>query len=1165
MKPDIAHCCACLATRVPIFVPSGSLVATYNLLLNSNQVKLEPVADEKLLFCAKCCKKLDEIQIFQSSCQQSITFLLQQTSFEPHDALRDKVEAGFRDLYQENVSDHEILEAHDEPMDEIETGFYDLQEENEIFVPEIVKCEPEIVKKEEIEQENCVVCKKTFPLRQKFANPGEMTIIQHILEEHCRKTINFFGCKLCDCTYKTSMGLKVHLKKIHSGQTKMYFCKFCQESFVLKRKMHSHLRQFHPNEASRYICDICKREFNQFASIKNHMERRHTEERECPTCFRTFEKGLAFTKHRKSCGETYQCHICSAILFTAATLEKHIERLHMPSPPCDICGEAFSCQTELDHHKKMAHMVKSKVCEQCGMTFYTDNGLQNHIKYTHLGIKNKFRGTQSWCEVCQKLEPHETKKQHERQARFGKRYKCDQCEKAFFTGARLKKHYHVHTKTRPFNCKLCDRGYYHTSYLKAHYQRAHGSEYLGAIKKLKIRLKKFNFGLKYQLIYTFKCKMVRNYKPKTDRPKISEADIAAAVEDVIKHQISVHQAALKHKINQQTLYSRIRKLRSEISLDGSSLENIENVLNDPNISTIVTQKTAKKIFTDQQEEELAKFILDRPDPNITRTQCREIAYEFAKQQGVVYPSSWDKNQMAGIDWMDNFRKRRPEIQLKKAPKTIRAENAQNSMEVDRNNAFSWNDWSFPEPESPPEIQIAHCCGCLSTETPIFVPTGSLIATYNILINSNQIKSEHIPDEKLIFCANCCKKLDEIQNFQSSCQNATNFLLQQTSLDAHDELQEKVEAGFRDLYEENTINHEFLEPEIIKWEPPIRSESTIVENDEIAQENCSICNKFFPVRQKSAGNGEITFDKHMVLEHSLKTLKAFRCTICDLYCNTEVYFLNHFRTIHEGKQKLFFCEFCPEKFLLKPKLVAHVKKFHKNDEIRLVCDICHLQFPTKEKLEKHIAAKHISTRECPSCHGKFEKGSKYINHRKSCGNIFQCHLCSSSLVSAAALEYHIARFHVPSPPCETCGETFACQADLDHHKRLTHTTKTRICDQCGASFYTSGGLKRHIRHIHMGIKHSETGKQSWCQVCQKLEPHRTKLKHEKEAKHGRRYKCDQCEKSFFSNLKLKKHSYVHSKTRPYNCKLCDTGYYQSSYLKAHYQRVHNSEYLGANKK
>lgn len=47
------------------------------------------------------------------------------------------------------------------------------------------------------------------------------------------------------------------------------------------------------------------------------------------------------------------------------------------------------------------------------------------------------------------------------------------------------------------------------------------------------------------------------------------------------------------------------------------------------------------------------------------TDCRQVAYEMAKTNGIRLPKSWTENRLAGLDWLRGFRQRHRDLSLRK--------------------------------------------------------------------------------------------------------------------------------------------------------------------------------------------------------------------------------------------------------------------------------------------------------------------------------------------------------------------------------------------------------------------------------------------------------------------------------------------------------------------
>lgn len=237
-------------------------------------------------------------------------------------------------------------------------------------------------------------------------------------------------------------------------------------------------------------------------------------------------------------------------------------------------------------------------------------------------------------------------------------------------------------------------------------------------------------------------------------------------------------------------------------------------------------------------------------------------------------------------------------------------------------------------------------------------------------------------------------------------------------------------------------------------------------------------------------------------------------------------------------------------------------YHLSEPQKFTCDLCQKDFKKKLDIHRHMIKKHICDQTCELCQMTFQTKEQFKNHKSECKATFICHICGTKLQSKLSLKNHVIGQHVPPPPCTFCGQEFPRKQDLDHHIVIEHREKTFTCDLCGKSFHSQNGLNSHVKFIHLKIENKYARKKQFCSVCKKWETSTTKNNHELKARLGRRYKCDECELSFFHAHQLKRHKYTHTKLRPYNCKLCEAGYYHVSYLKAHYQRTHGSEYLGA---
>lgn len=424
---------------------------------------------------------LFQLQMFRITCENSYKFLLERKILTNYEEKRKKIVDLLHELMQGSVKVEEKTNKFEEiSLDMPENDpIVEVKLESIDNDSQFSSNEGSSVKKYSSKIEFCPLCNQYFPSH----SSDKITFTSHITQVHStKKGSSSVRCKHCDGSYSHIKHFQRHFRKCHVASNKILMCQFCPQTFFNKTLFFSHLRKDHTSLASRYTCDICQKTYKRKCAIRRHVLI-HIQTNTCKNCNKTFYGKREFQNHRRECGDRFLCHFCSCIMLSKFSLENHIKQKHLSSPPCEFCGKTFARRMDLVHHVKITHTQKTKICEQCGKSFFTQHGLESHIKYTHEKQENTYKKKRFWCEVCQKFESHTTKNAHELKIKYGKRFKCDLCDLSFYTNQRLKRHIHVHTKTRPFNCKLCNTGYYNVPYLKAHYERVHGSEYLGAIKK----------------------------------------------------------------------------------------------------------------------------------------------------------------------------------------------------------------------------------------------------------------------------------------------------------------------------------------------------------------------------------------------------------------------------------------------------------------------------------------------------------------------------------------------------------------------------------------------------------------------------------------------------------------------------------------------------------
>lgn len=134
------------------------------------------------------------------------------------------------------------------------------------------------------------------------------------------------------------------------------------------------------------------------------------------------------------------------------------------------------------------------------------------------------------------------------------------------------------------------------------------------------------------------------------------------------------------------------------------------------------------------------------------------------------------------------------------------------------------------------------------------------------------------------------------------------------------------------------------------------------------------------------------------------------------------------------------------------------------------------------------------------------------------DVFTCYTCGQTFLYKCWLGRHIASYMAPIHECEHCDRVFNRRDTLKRHIKTVHLKVKHACDICGRKFSTSHSKIRHINRIH--------------------------------SEEDTTVHCPKCPSKFSCQLGLK----YHDNLKPYVCKECKQGF-ETPYLLHEHRQSH----------
>lgn len=139
----------------------------------------------------------------------------------------------------------------------------------------------------------------------------------------------------------------------------------------------------------------------------------------------------------------------------------------------------------------------------------------------------------------------------------------------------------------------------------------------------------------------------------------------------VKAREPIPQDILKKAVDRAVGGEPLHTVAKEYGLSRNTLRRYVRKITGGGTSNFISEYNKKQVFTDLEEEELAKYleIMARMNHGLTTTLIDKLAYELAVKNKKDYPKVWDEEKKAGYFWRRGFLSRRPELSLKKPEAT----------------------------------------------------------------------------------------------------------------------------------------------------------------------------------------------------------------------------------------------------------------------------------------------------------------------------------------------------------------------------------------------------------------------------------------------------------------------------------------------------------------
>lgn len=295
-----------------------------------------------------------------------------------------------------------------------------------------------------------------------------------------------------------------------------------------------------------------------------------------------------------------------------------------------------------------------------------------------------------------------------------------------------------------------------------------------------------------------------------------------------------------------------------------------------------------------------------------------------------------------------------------------------------------------------------------------------------------------------------------------CSNCHNNLIQCLEI-RNDFIHKQIE------FEKNISLYRQIKTADVKHEPI----GEILAKEEVSEISTSVRSFVNDSQNDASTTFEMT--SHVVVYEPKDLLdeKKHQCVMCGKFVRN---LREHVKFTHNQAKKTYFCDNCNYSCYLKTKIERHLQKHIPKKFRNLVkCSECSFLCSRKDALKSHIKTIHREREKsilCSHCQKTFYNSSQLNIHIKSVHQNIRNHLCQycgKGFFTHKEMTMHVQRHFDKTEKCTDCGALFYCSVDLKRHIRHKHEPARIGCPHCQSKFHTNSQLKIHIKTRHENLK------------------------------------------------------------------------------------------------